>query len=243
MNDIGNIIANGLPFVNDEAAIGKWEFFALSSKIGDIDKLFPQAFEGIGFHEIYFLPDGQKYWIFEGWTAGILLTHLGGDEPIVEHKYVIREYNTEKYLFVDISGEQKLYCILRQVSSKRYNLMEIGRHDDIDMPFVNDNSVIGTWKSVAYVDKISNFTNEMVTSKLWLKGVCFYIDGTAERQYGDMVWTDRWTSGYLLDKAKSTASKYCIEIVDGKEYLFLEWKMGNYVYGGQEPEYYVFQRA
>lgn len=32
------------------------------------------------------------------------------------------------------------------------------------------------------------------------------------------------------------------ENIGWKEYLFMEWKMGNYIYGGMEPEHYVFKR-
>ncbi len=34
-----------------------------------------------GFNEIYFLPGGEKYWIFEGWTNGLLFIHYGGAKP------------------------------------------------------------------------------------------------------------------------------------------------------------------
>ena len=39
-----------------------------------------------------------------------------------------------------------------------------------------------------------------------------------------------------------TAPAYELRTVQGKEYLFLEWKMGNYIFGGMDPEFFVFQR-
>ena len=33
-----------------------------------------------------------------------------------------------------------------------------------------------------------------------------------------------------------------MDVATGKEYLFMEWKMGNYIYGGMEPDHYVFMR-
>ena len=69
------------------------------------------------------------------------------------------------------------------------------------------------------------------------------VNGIAERIYFDgEVFSDNWTEGYLLDKEKSVADKYTICNIGDKEYLFLEWKMGNYVYGGLEPSFYVFER-
>lgn len=238
-----NKMVNGIPFTDDKSVVGKWEFYTLVENIDEFKPSTPDVFEGNGFFEIYFLPNGQKYWIYEGWTAGILFTHLGGEEPIVEHRYEVREFDNEKYIFIDMNEEIPLFCVLKQVSNREYKLMEIGRRDKIDMPFICDKSVVGLWKSVAYVDKISSFVQTNTTEELWLKSVFFYEDGRVERQYGDDVWCDNWTSGYLIDKVKSTASKYHITSIGEDKYLFLEWKMGNYVYGGQKPYYYVFQRA
>ena len=54
---------------------------------------------------------------------------------------------------------------------------------------------------------------------------------------------DRWTKGTLLLQKRHTAPSYELRDVEGKEYLFMEWKMGNYVFGGKEPSYYVLERA
>ena len=52
-----------------------------------------------------------------------------------------------------------------------------------------------------------------------------------------------WTKGFVLRKWNSTACAYEIQIIDGVEYLFIEWKSGDYIYGGMEPDYYVFKRG
>lgn len=46
----------------------------------------------------------------------------------------------------------------------------------------------------------------------------------------------------MIDKEKSVLSKYIIKTINDVEYLFLEWKMGNYVYGGAKANWYVFKR-
>ena len=71
-----------------------------------------------------------------------------------------------------------------------------------------------------------------------------YIDGNKAvvRIYSDETWEDKWTKGFVLDCKKSTASQYTFKSIDNIEYLFVEWKMGNYVYGGAKPGYYVFTR-
>jgi hypothetical protein len=50
-----------------------------------------------------------------------------------------------------------------------------------------------------------------------------------------------WTKDFLL--RKNLACAYELRTIEGREYLFLEWKSGDYVYGGQEPPYYIFIRG
>jgi hypothetical protein len=50
----------------------------------------------------------------------------------------------------------------------------------------------------------------------------------------------RFTKGFLL--RKDLACGYEIKNIDGKDYLFMEWKNGDYIYGGRKPQYYVFTR-
>ena len=64
-------IANGMEFVNDPAVIGKWKSVG-SLEAGEefsLEKLNASQ-KGELAEEIYFLPQGVSYWIFEGWTKG-----------------------------------------------------------------------------------------------------------------------------------------------------------------------------
>lgn len=230
-------------FVPDDRVIGKWVFFGNIDSMDAFDPGVSAPFSGKGSEEIYFLPNGQKYWIFEGWTKGILLIHYGGDEPVLRCKYTVRTCGKDRFLFLEMAEETPYICVLKQVSDKAYTLAEIGRRDPIDLPFVPDDRIVGAWRSVAYVDHADDFSRQNNTENLWLKSVCFFADGRAQRVYDDMIWTDAWTKGVLLDKTKSTASAYEIRTINAVEYLFLQWKMGNYVYGGQAPGWYVFVKA
>ena len=58
---------------------------------------------------------------------------------------------------------------------------------------------------------------------------------------GDHMQT--WTKGYVLRKWNHTACAYEIRTIGGRDYLFMEWKSGDYLYGGAEPGYYVFARV
>ena len=237
-------IANGMDFINDEKVIGKWEFFDSLSSIENFDLNKKQASRSnYNFKEIYFMPNGQRYWIFEGWTKGYLLVHHGGDEPVLCFKYEIKEYDNDSYLFIDVNDNNgKRIEVLKKVSSKEYQLMEIGNRENIDVDFVYDENIIGLWNAVAFVSEPSEFDDKKKYNNVWVKSIIFNEDGTAKRIYFDRDLNDYWTKGYLIDKEKSVLSKYEIKEINGTIYLFLQWKMGNYVYGGEKSEWYVFKR-
>lgn len=238
-------IANGMPFINDEKAIGKWDFFDIVSSQDDFspNKVINSAFNK-GFKEIYFLPEGEKYWIFEGWTKGYLLIHYGGNEPILTYKYNIKYIDGSSYMFIEINEKDETYIeVLKKVSERHYKLKEIGRRENINIPFVFDEKIIGSWNTVGFVDSIDEFYGNInLNDTFWLRKVNFYPDGQAVRKYSDEEWHDKWSKGVLLDSTKSTVSQYTFKTIDSVEYMFLEWKMGNYVYGGMPPSYYVLKK-
>ncbi len=53
-----------------------------------------------------------------------------------------------------------------------------------------------------------------------------------------------WTRGYILNLVREIAEGYEIVEQDGVEYLLMEWKNGDYVYGRRkELSYYIFVHA
>ena len=111
--------------------------------------------------------------------------------------------------------------------------------DRIDYPFLNDPGILGQWKSVDFVSSIGEFTPGKRTwpSDLFLKEVSFLPNGRVTPQVG---WT--WTKGLVLNQSDRTASRYEIRNVEGKSFLFLEWKSGDYTLRHRKPAYYVLQR-
>lgn len=234
-------IANGMPFVNDEAVLGKWEYFDTIQTRNefttkpDLDKK-----TGLSNH-IYFLPEGEKYWIYEGWTRNYLLVHYGGDEPILCYRYSVEDIEGSSFMFLEI--DKAHVEVFRKTSNKHFTRMEIGRREDVNIPFELDDKIIGVWNVVGYVENIDDFTGcTALGETFWLRKIAFHPDGTVTRVYSDEEWHDRWTRGRLLDQNKLTVSHYTFKTIEDKEYMFLEWKMGNYVYGGMPPSYYVFRR-
>lgn len=181
---------------------------------------------------IGFLKAGQKasYWYI---TAE--------NEPVLCYKYTIREEENNDFLFVESSDKQQIY-VLKKTSDKHFHINEIGQRDNINLPFIADDRVLGRWKSICFVNNADDFDPNNSDNELQLKETNFYPNGRVVRIYSDESWEDKWTKGFVLDCKKSTASQYTFKSIDNIEYLFVEWKMGNYVYGGAKPGYYVFTR-
>lgn len=231
-------IANGMEFVNDENVIGKWEM------VGWIDNPAHNSLDNLikesdGYNEIYFLPEGEPYWIFEGWTKGYLLIHYGGDEPINTYKYEISIIDGKEYLFFHIEDRTEVFV---KKDNKIYDKETLGRHDNIDYPFVDDEKVRGKWNSIGYVENAEDFVPNSDGIEYYLKSLEFKNNGILIQKYMDEVWKEKWTKGLVICLHRTTASPYFIQTIDGVEYLFMEWRMGNYIYGGCEPTYYVFRR-
>ena len=246
-------------FEDDPEVIGKWRIIGeYDTKENFLSKSEPnKGMYGENFKEIYFLPNGQGYWVYGGWTKGYIINDNGDYSAI--NPYAIEEINGEKYMFVDWKsydyikyGGKTTVLVLRQADNKRYTVEEISRTDDINMPFVTDEKILGKWRAVAYVDNKDSsfdfdhykgnlfFTHTEFIKNGWCSRTCGY--GTEAETYTPPYVT--WTKGYVLKRNGdgNTAEKYEIKTIDGVEYLFIEWKSGDYIWGGWDPQYYVFVR-
>lgn len=241
-----------LPFVDDPAAVGKWavlghwrnrdEFYA--GKKPDT-KLY-----GEQIREIYFLPGGEQYWVY-GWTKGKLLI----DEYRNPHweTYEIEEIGNETYMLLDhkgydylVSGKTELVA-MKQVDSRPSTRREIARKDAIDLPFADDQDVIGQWKTWGFCATKEEFSTEPEPEEeQYWKSVTFFPGGSCTSVFEDDVIAgddkQTWTKGFLLRKYNDCACAYEIRPVDGRDYLLIEWKSGDYRWGGFDTNYYIFVR-
>ena len=91
-------------------------------------------------------------------------------------------------------------------------------------------------------------SNQQGDGKLYSLGAIVHNDAELTRLMDkglvtidkDEIW--RWVNGYVICNPRVTASKYVIETYEGTEYLFVQWKSGDYSYGGEQPFWYVFKR-
>jgi bla regulator protein BlaR1 len=115
----------------------------------------------------------------------------------------------------------------------------LGRYfDNTKYPFIDDPSVIGKWVSVDLVKDPQEFTPGQKRWRwdLWFKGITFFKDGTTN-------WAWNWTNGLLLHTGNDhTASHYIIKTIDDEQYMFFEWKSGDYIILHRKPIYYVLKK-
>ena len=243
-------------FVNDPGVIGRWSFIDLVPTIGDYRDGETQC-DGKpeSLSELFFLTGGEGYWIVSGWTKGKLYLHvveLGGD---VLCTYETREVNGRTLLFLTcprlMTRDGKLYgagtevFVYEKNDSISRHERDIGIRDKVDYPFTDDPDVHGKWRTVDFLPtKDMEFDPEhprRTADRLYVKEIDFNPDGTCVRRMKTGERTLRWTKGMVLDDKILTASEYEIRNVNGREYLFLEWKSGDYTYGGR-VNVYVFAR-
>ena len=119
--------------------------------------------------------------------------------------------------------------------------------DDIDLPFADDVGVLGKWISVAWIqDWVDGFVpSPQADGDLYYRSVEFLPNGLLHADMRDNFITAGWTKGFkLMDIGNgNTACAYEIRLFDGKEYLFAEWKSGDYTHRRMKPGYYIFIRC
>jgi len=227
-----------LPFANDDAVLGRWTSVDFVAEPGQFNP-GKKNFEGdLYLKDLTFLGDGKTRGPWT-WTKGVLIH----PDDKTASKYEIKRLGDKDYLFLEWkSGDYtishmkpKYYVLTRDAAITTITKGPIV--DKIDLPFVNDPAVIGTWKSVDFVDMPSQFNpgKKNFEGDLYLKDLTFLGDGKTRG-----VWT--WTKGVVIHSGDKTAAKYEIKKIGDKEYLFLEWKSGDYTIRHMKPKYYVLKK-
>ena len=241
------------PFENDPDAVGMWEFVDL---VPDAEQFTPGHVKygdaaSIIQKRLCFLPDGGKYWIVAGWTRGKLYTTSGYPKYRYAHDYTIEERDGETYLFLARwdsyyrrRGGRPQIHVYRKLDSLAHTAEDMRIRDNVELPFVPDERIIGAWRAVDCVRRMEDFAPDQ---PCWPGGLFwtrteFFQDGTVVDQLGESEWRSGWTRGTMLDRRRMTAQAYEFREIDGKEYLFIQWKSGDYLYAGRY-QWYVFVRA
>lgn len=244
-----------LVFEDDEQVIGKWKVvgeYAVKEDFYSEQGERRESDMGNKDREIYFLPGGEDYWIYS-WTKGYL--KLDGGNQSCLCRYQIEDYQGSRYMFVEnksyeyLRGGMSTVLVLEQVDKNRYTRCEIAREDDTDMPFVDDERVLGDWKAFDFIRNREEFdpeVNHLPQERLFFKHMHFGEEGFLSSVYMDETTLGKeiqsWTKGYVLKHYNCTACAYEIVTVDDMDYMIIEWKSGDYRWGGYDTDYYVFIR-
>lgn len=226
------------PFINDQQAIGKWSYVcsAISKEAYDSGDVVED--KNILFDTIYFLPNGQGYWVFDRWTKGEIY-HFRG----LVYKYTIQDDK----LFLEIcdqNGEFEILLVYKKEDSKEYSVEDIRLKDNIDIDFVLDEKVVGFWKGLGYMpmrDK-ENFNAQKPLKQGIFKSLSFMPNGEVMAEGLKGVFKAKWSNGVFVHEGDHTVMNYELKDIDGKTYMFLEWKSGDYMFSGKIFDCYVFEK-
>jgi len=119
--------------------------------------------------------------------------------------------------------------------------------DNTELSFVTDENVIGKWLYVDFVQRVENFVageTSWIGSE-YINKIEFKPDGSVWIKVETEYFTPSnftWTKGFVLNKYEGVCSVCEIKEINGSNYLFFEWKSGDYIYRSKEPWFYVFKR-
>ena len=224
-------------FINDNQVIGKWKLLGVAKHQSDAEQ---RNFvdDDFNIQELYFLPEGQSYWVFS-WTKGYLYIND------VENEYEVKDGTLYVFLLDPISGEVNKVAVFENVDHKEYEIADIVLQDNTNVPFVEDPEISGIWNVVDLVTTKDQFIpgKRYHKNDLWLKKIMVSLDGT-----GIMVTRQgnndfHYTKGFFTPFcSRGTLAKYEYLHANGKTYLIVEWKNGDYIFGKRIPSYYVFEK-
>ena len=221
-------------FINDEKVIGKWNKIGTVKNKEDYKSNKFDEENIFDYKELYFLPNGEEYWVFS-WTKGYL--------KIIDTYHPYEIVNDILIIgVVDVNGVIGKKVKFKKIDNKEYSIDNIRQADDVTYEFVNDGTALGIWKSIAFT--YSDDIGEVIKDKkddLFLQRLIFCKDGKLIEENKNIISNHLlWTKGKVIDnKYSMTSSKYEILKIDNVEYLIYEWKSGDYTFGRRKPGKYI----
>ena len=253
-------------FEDDQEVIGGWKSVDFVDEIGDFDPLTKNWKGNLFLNNLVFLENGQIKGEFLAWTKGLVINK----KDKTAGRYIIKTINGSRYLFMEwksgdytVRHQKPAYYVLKEALAESLaNETMAGENaiipptskidenghivDKTDYDFVSDPQVMGKWQAIDYVKEIDSFDvnkKSWTWGELFLKTMHFNPNGTTSIVNGqsDRPYYDKWTKGLVLSRNK--ASKYIIKKIDGIEYMFYEWKSGDYTIRHRKPDYYVLKKC
>ena len=211
-------------------------------------------------------PRGEYWWMFS-WSRGVLYRMYPPGGEVIPHPYTLWEAEGVRYMTVRYMttgclyrGEDPIWLLYRQTRHAALTDLESRAYvDDVDLPKLPDPEAEGEWVTVATTGDAHGFTLRDLPKErngFWILGATFNQKGFCVRHYArEGGTTDRISDytryespregirGAVLNPLLRVAEGYLIREIEGEDYLFIQHKSGDYMYGGQAPLWYVFRRT
>ena len=220
------------PFINDEQAIGKWKYIATAISKEHYLAGDTTQYNNILIKQLFFLPNGEGYWIFDKWTKGEIY-HFRG----VVYKYEIEDGKLFLYIY-NCDNEFEIVGIYEKEDNLEHTKEDaiVGK-DNTNMPFVSDEDAIGSWSVVDWIGIEEKYTyipkDDVDMSDMFLANLSLLSNGDCFLEKADKeIIKMNWTKEFILNHNRNLASNYIIKHIDNELYLIMDWKSGDYVYGG-----------
>lgn len=223
-------------FINDENAIGKWQLVGIAENM-ECAKKEEFVEDDFRIKELYLMPNGEQYWVIS-WTKGII--KING----VEDPYEITD--DKMYVTINSNFDESKIAVYKKIDNKEYKAEDIRIKDDINLEFIEDKNIIGFWKSIDCIFNKDNFNPEakQYPGELYLTDISVSPDAKVTISFSDgKVKKSSYTNGCIYNLCyDDTACKYELKTVGNKDYMIIEWKSGDYVFGGFVVCYYVLEK-
>jgi serine/threonine protein kinase len=112
--------------------------------------------------------------------------------------------------------------------------------DNVNRPFVDDPQAIGQWTSVDFVGAPEDFKPGSRFSQFDLPVFQkFTVLPGGRTSYRWLTWT----RGVIINPGERTAAGYEIRNIGGTNFMFVEWKNGDYILFHSKPGLYVLRQS
>ena len=227
-------------FVNDEKAIGKWTLKGISNTKEEAKKNIFETNLLFSIKELYLMENGQPYWVIS-WSKNYIYIK-GRKNP-----YEIQ--GNLMYVEILYPEDNSIYmvAVYEKENDKRYTIDEIRKKDKFNGYYKEDKRLIGFWETVDYLKigqrfnyKIRRSKDDFELQRLTVNpednSILIYMKNQGPR-------ISKYTKNYIQNLAEpDTMCNYIYQKINGKEYITVEWKTEDYIYGKKLYGYYVLEK-
>lgn len=260
-------------FTLDKNAVGEWEFYDnyfaedIETKFTPNDtphhmltSLQTVSIYADGSMILRNLDNGKKV-NQEGlhWTKNYLVDFTREDKVIPA--YAISTIGGKTFMFVESkngdyfrTGNVSSYDVFVKISDTpaQTSPITITRdnkgviHESMDYKFVTDKDAIGKWEAINFVTSYDEFDGKDTTRQSFIEiSISNFYDNGREVHYADKAngaAITKWTKGYVWG-SDDVIEEYVIKQLNGKTFMFKQFKSGDYTVRGQKPNYMVYVKT